>query len=106
MRRPDYRLPLVSLNEPERPLVAFAKAYAIGGRPSIAPERLLRAVLLQAFFQGLAQSGKSWEAWSPNLFPLSLGSLCSSGWCVARLAPQVGPLAGLAQVQEDWPPRA
>jgi hypothetical protein len=106
MRRPDYRLPLVSLNEPERPLVAFAKAYAIGGPPSIAPERLLRAVLLQAFFQGLAQSGKSWEAWSPNLFPLSLGSLCSSGWCVARLAPQVGPLAGLAQVQEDWPPRA
>src|SRR3954452_12889221 len=28
----------------------FAKAYAIGGRPSIAPERLLRALLLQAFY--------------------------------------------------------
>jgi len=27
----------------------FAKAYAIGGQPSIAPERLLRALLLQAF---------------------------------------------------------
>jgi hypothetical protein len=79
MRRPDYRLPLVSLNEPERPLVAFAKAYAIGGRPSIAPERLLRAVLLQAFFQGLAQSGKSWEAWSPNLFPPILGVIVQLG---------------------------
>ena len=29
----------------------FAKADAIGGRPSIAPERLLRALLLQAFYQ-------------------------------------------------------
>ena len=28
----------------------FAKAYASGGRPSIAPERLLRALLLQAFY--------------------------------------------------------
>src|SRR3954464_8569356 len=28
----------------------FAKAYAIGGRPSIAPERLLRALLPQAFY--------------------------------------------------------
>jgi transposase len=28
----------------------FAKAYAHGGRPSIAPERLLRALLLQAFY--------------------------------------------------------
>ena len=28
----------------------FAKAYAPGGRPSIAPERLLRALLLQAFY--------------------------------------------------------
>ena len=28
----------------------FAKAYAIGDRPSIAPERLLRALLLQAFY--------------------------------------------------------
>ena len=28
----------------------FAKGYAIGGRPSIAPERLLRALLLQAFY--------------------------------------------------------
>jgi transposase len=28
----------------------FSKAYAIGGRPSIAPERLLRALLLQAFY--------------------------------------------------------
>ena len=27
----------------------FAKIYAEGGRPSIAPERLLRALLLQAF---------------------------------------------------------
>jgi transposase len=28
----------------------FSKAYAAGGRPSIAPERLLRALLLQAFY--------------------------------------------------------
>ena len=28
----------------------FSKAYAEGGRPSIAPERLLRALLLQAFY--------------------------------------------------------
>src|SRR3982074_1335331 len=28
----------------------FSKAYAIGGRPSIAPERLPRALLLQAFY--------------------------------------------------------
>src|SRR3954466_7386300 len=28
----------------------FSKAYAIGGRPSIAPERLLRALLLQALY--------------------------------------------------------
>jgi hypothetical protein len=28
----------------------FGKAYADGGRPSIAPERLLRALLLQAFY--------------------------------------------------------
>src|ERR1700716_3451403 len=28
----------------------FSKAYAGGGRPSIAPERLLRALLLQAFY--------------------------------------------------------
>jgi hypothetical protein len=28
----------------------FAKAYAIRGQPSIAPERLLRALLLQAFY--------------------------------------------------------
>ena len=28
----------------------FAKLYADGGRPSIAPERLLRALLLQAFY--------------------------------------------------------
>src|SRR3979490_1857938 len=28
----------------------FSKAYAIGGRPSIAPERLLRALLLQASY--------------------------------------------------------
>jgi len=28
----------------------FAKIYADGGRPSIAPERLLRAPLLQAFY--------------------------------------------------------
>ena len=28
----------------------FAKIYADGGRPSIAPERLLRALLLQAFY--------------------------------------------------------
>jgi transposase len=28
----------------------FAKVYADGGRPSIAPERLLRALLLQAFY--------------------------------------------------------
>jgi transposase len=28
----------------------FAKAYAHGGRPSIAPERFLRALLLQAFY--------------------------------------------------------
>ena len=27
----------------------FSKAYADSGRPSIAPERLLRALLLQAF---------------------------------------------------------
>src|SRR5436190_18855980 len=29
---------------------AFAKLYARDGRPSIAPERLLRALLLQAFY--------------------------------------------------------
>jgi transposase len=29
---------------------AFAKLYADDGRPSIAPERLLRALLLQAFY--------------------------------------------------------
>src|SRR6266566_2749267 len=28
----------------------FARVYADGGRPSIAPERLLRALLLQAFY--------------------------------------------------------
>src|SRR4030081_2062251 len=28
----------------------FSRAFAIGGRPSIAPERLLRALLLQAFY--------------------------------------------------------
>jgi Transposase domain (DUF772) len=28
----------------------FDKAYAQGGRPSIPPERLLRALLLQAFY--------------------------------------------------------
>ena len=28
----------------------FSEAYADGGRPSIAPERLLRALLLQAFY--------------------------------------------------------
>src|SRR6516225_2606140 len=28
----------------------FSRAYANGGRPSIAPERLLRALLLQAFY--------------------------------------------------------
>jgi transposase len=28
----------------------FAKMYATGGRPSIPPERLLRALLLQAFY--------------------------------------------------------
>src|SRR3982075_1414431 len=28
----------------------FSKAYAASGRPSIAPERLLRALLLQAFY--------------------------------------------------------
>jgi transposase len=28
----------------------FSKAYADSGRPSIAPERLLRALLLQAFY--------------------------------------------------------
>jgi transposase len=28
----------------------FSKAYADGGRPSIPPERLLRALLLQAFY--------------------------------------------------------
>src|SRR6201990_2207379 len=28
----------------------FAKIYAAGGRPSIPPERLLRALLLQAFY--------------------------------------------------------
>jgi transposase len=28
----------------------FTKLYADGGRPSIAPERLLRALLLQAFY--------------------------------------------------------
>src|SRR5262249_40860527 len=28
----------------------FAKAYAVDGRPSIPPERLLRALLLQAFY--------------------------------------------------------
>ena len=28
----------------------FAKIYSTGGRPSIAPERLLRALLLQAFY--------------------------------------------------------
>src|SRR5499427_5498304 len=28
----------------------FSRAYAEGGRPSIAPERLLRALLLQAFY--------------------------------------------------------
>ena len=30
--------------------VNFAKLYAEEGRPSIAPERLLRALLLQAFY--------------------------------------------------------
>src|ERR1700704_3520776 len=30
--------------------MAILPAYAIGGRPSIAPERLLRALLLQAFY--------------------------------------------------------
>jgi transposase len=29
---------------------AFTKLYARGGRPSIPPERLLRALLLQAFY--------------------------------------------------------
>ena len=28
----------------------FSRAYADGGRPSIAPERFLRALLLQAFY--------------------------------------------------------
>jgi transposase len=28
----------------------FQKLYAVNGRPSIAPERLLRALLLQAFY--------------------------------------------------------
>jgi hypothetical protein len=41
---------------------------------------LLNAII-QAFaiFQGLAQRGISWEAWSPNLFPLILGVIVQLG---------------------------
>jgi hypothetical protein len=45
---------------------------------------LLNAIIqayvgLFAIFQGLAQRGISWEAWSPNLFPLILGVLVQLG---------------------------
>ena len=45
---------------------------------------LLNAIIqayvgLFAIFQGLAQRGISWEAWSPNLFPLILGVVVQLG---------------------------
>ena len=45
---------------------------------------LLNAIIqayvgLFAIFQGLAQRGISWEAWSPNLFPIILGVIVQLG---------------------------
>jgi hypothetical protein len=46
----------------------FAKIYAASGRPSISPERLLRALLLQAFYtirsetQPMEQHTRKWQA--------------------------------------------
>ena len=51
--RPDHPLRLIRglANQALAALSAdFAKLYSAVGRPSIAPERLLRALLLQAFY--------------------------------------------------------
>jgi transposase len=78
----------------------FAKLYADSGRPSIAPERLLRALLLQAFytirsesqlmeqlnynllyrwFVGLGVDEPVWVPFSKNCFIIGIrGSGC--GW--------------------------
>ena len=47
----------------------FSKAYAIGGRPSIAPERLLRALLLHHRRAALALDGDGAADHSPAFGP-------------------------------------
>jgi transposase len=45
----------------------FAELYAVEGRPSIAPERLLRALLLQASSAALSSENKGTRATMPQV---------------------------------------
>ena len=42
----------------------FSTLYAPIGRPSIPPEKLLRAMLLQAFYSIRSETGADWSGWS------------------------------------------
>src|SRR5450631_247435 len=91
----------------------FAKMYATGGRPSIPPERLLRALLLQAFYTIRSETqlmeqlhynllyrwfvglGVDEAVWVPTVFTKNrdrlleaevarrLGRVRGLGWCTA-----------------------
>src|SRR5207249_10255630 len=54
----------------------FEKLYAKSGRPSIPPEKLLRALLLQAFYSG--RSERQLMGWSSST--TICGSAGLSGW--------------------------
>ena len=60
----------------------FAQLYAEDGRPSIAPERLLRALLLQAFYTMIHRDQ---DAESPNPAPNKLGSAKALSIVMAEL---------------------
>ena len=62
---------------------AFAAIYADTGRPSILPERLLRALLLQAFYYG--PLGTAADGAAP------LTTACSAGSSVWHRRSGLGP---------------
>jgi hypothetical protein len=70
--RPEHRVPVDHPLRPIRTLVdevlrdlspRFARLYARTGRPSIPPEKLLRALLLQTLYS-IRSERRTWSSWT------------------------------------------
>jgi Transposase domain (DUF772) len=73
----------------ERLSPEFSKLYSPYGRASIAPEKLLRALLIQAFF-GVRSERQLMEQSLPRRRPGCATTCCSAGSSVCRWLPRCG----------------